>query len=845
MQMGSKTEQKASNLSIDPVCGMKVDPGTARYKTSLDGKSYAFCAEGCKLAFDRDPGLYLSPDRRASEPSAEPAVTMKAKNVGIELEPAKPTADASGLARLDVPVQGIHCASCVGAIETALGELPGVQKAVVNFATERVSVSYDPEAIDLSQIGQAVSGAGPYHLLVSESGGVSEDLEKQVRENEYRALRSKLVFSAILTVMILIGSMAPGLTDTLSEPVLRSVLFLLATPLLFWCGSQFLYGFLVGLRSLTFNMDSLIAIGASAAYLYSSVATFWPGLFLSAGQSPTLYYDTAGMIITLVLLGRVLEASAKGKASHAIRKLIGLQAKAARVLRDGQEQEVPLAQVVVGDIVVVRPGEKIPVDGIVREGSSTIDESLVTGESLPVEKSRGDGVVGGTLNQVGTFQFQALRVGSETVLAQIIRMVQEAQGSKAPIQRLADKIAGVFVPVVVGLAVFTFAVWYLFGPAPAFNFALLNAIAVLIIACPCALGLATPTAIVVATGRGAERGVLIKSAATLERLHTVNTIVLDKTGTVTEGRLTVTDILAADGFETWEILALAASAEKGSEHPVGRAVVGYAGGVSIDLLSLDHFEALPGRGIRAVVGGKSVVLGNLRFMEEEGLALGRLEKAAHHLSGEGKSSTFVVVNGELGGLLGVADSVRESSADAVASLKRMGLEVYMISGDNRRTAETIGRQVGIDRILAEVLPDGKAEEVKRLQRDGAVVSMVGDGINDAPALAQADIGIAIGSGTDIAMEAASITLVKGGLEGVVEAIQLSRRTLSIIKQNLFWAFFYNSAGIPLAAGVLYPFFGVLLSPVIAAAAMAMSSVSVVLNALRLRKFTPAHNSASA
>ena len=838
--MGSKTKQKAPSLSVDPVCGMRVDPETARYKTSRHGESYAFCAEGCKLAFERNPELYLGP-ARASERGAGRGVT----NVAPEIEPAKPSLDTSGSARLDAPVQGMHCASCVNAIETALGRLPGVQKAVVNFATERVSLSYDPGAVDLSQIGQAVSSAGPYRLLVGESGAVSEDEEAQARESEYRALRSKLVFSGILTVLILIGSLTPGLSSNLSEPVLHVVLFALATPLLFWCGGDFLRGLFVGLRSWTFNMDSLIALGASAAYVYSSVATFWPGMFRSAGQSPALYFDTAGMIITLVLLGRVLEARAKGRASHAIRKLVGLQARTARVLRGGQEQEVPLDQVVAGDIVVVRPGEKIPVDGVIREGSSTVDESLVTGESLPVEKSRGAVVVGGSLNQVGTFRFQAVRVGSETVLAQIIRLVQEAQGSRAPIQRLADRIAGVFVPVVVGLALLTFAVWYVLGPAPSFNLALLNAIAVLIIACPCALGLATPTAIVVATGRGAERGILVKSAATLERLHAVTTVVLDKTGTVTEGRLTVTDILAADGFETWQILALAASAEEGSEHPVGRAVVGYARGVSIDHFSLDSFEALPGRGIRAVVGGKNVVLGNLRFMKEEGLALGRLEKAAHHLSEEGKSSMFVVVDGQLGGILGVADSVRASSADAVASLKRMGLEIYMISGDSRRTAETIGRQVGIDRVLAEVLPDGKAEEVRRLQKGGAVVAMVGDGINDAPALAQADIGIAIGSGTDIAMEAADITLVKGGLEGVVEAIQLSRRTLAIIKQNLFWAFFYNSTGIPLAAGALYPFFGLLLSPIVAAAAMAMSSVSVVLNALRLRKFKPATNSASA
>ena len=808
-------------MSLDPVCGMEVDPQTAQHQATHGGETYSFCAEGCKDAFEKDPGAYLGRDP-ASPSRSEPMV-----------EPATASVDASGLARLDAPVQGIHCASCVGTIEESLNELPGVQQAAVNFATERVSVVYDPERVDVPQIEKEVAAAGPYRLLVTDSEAASVDVEREVRAAEYRTLKSKLFFSAVLTVLIMLaGKVSPG-DIGLSELGFGVVLFLLATLLLFWCGAQFLRGFVAGLRSFTFNMDSLIAIGSSAAYVYSAVATFVPGLFPS-GQSPVRYYDTAGMIITLVLLGKLLEARAKGRASNAIRKLIGLQAKTARIVRDGHEVDIPVEDVRVGDVVSVRPGEKIPVDGVIRKGRSTVDESLVTGESLPVDKSRGDGVVGGTLNQVGTFHFQALQVGSDTVLSQIIRLVQEAQGSKAPIQRLADKIAGVFVPVVVVVAVVTFAVWYVLGPG--LNFALLNAIAVLIIACPCALGLATPTAIVVATGRGAERGVLIKSAASLERLHAVRTVILDKTGTITEGRLTVTDIVASEGNETWQVLKMAASAETGSEHPVGRAVVDYAERLSISLLPLESFEAIPGRGVRAMVGGKKLVLGNLRLMKEERVELGRLEQGAHHLSEEGKSSMFVVVDGTLAGILGVADSVRKSSVPAIRALKNLGLEVYMITGDNRRTAENIAAQVGIDRVLAEVLPSGKADEVKRLQEEGAVVAMVGDGINDAPALAQADIGIAVGSGTDIAMEAADITLVKRGIEGVVEAIQLSRRTLKIIKQNLFWAFFYNSAGIPVAAGLLYPILGILLSPVIAAGAMAMSSVSVVLNALRLRRF---------
>ena len=847
-------------MSIDPVCGMDVDPRTARHTYKHRGEKHSFCAEGCKTAFEKDPGAYLDRDLGAPlnrdwrqnirlllsvwpgtpKRSRQPQKVQQAEQA---VEPATTGVDDSGFARLDAPVQGIHCASCVGTIERALLGLPGVQQAAVNFATERVSVAYDPERIDIPQIDQAVAAAGPYRLLVTDSAAASEGVEREVREAEYRTLKSKLFFSAVLTVLIIIASKVSPESLGMSERGLGVVLYLMATLLLFWCGGQFVRGFLVGLRSFSFNMDSLIAIGTSAAYIYSAAASFVPSFF-PTGQSSVMYYDTAGMIITLVLMGKVLEARAKGRASSAIKKLIGLQAKTARVLRDGHEVDIPVEEVRAGDVVSVRPGEKIPVDGVIQEGRSTVDESLVTGESLPVDKTRGDKVVGGTLNQLGMFRFQATQVGSETVLAQIIRLVQEAQGSKAPIQRLADKIAGVFVPVVVVIAVLTFVVWYVFGPAPAFNFGLLNAISVLIIACPCALGLATPTAIVVATGRGAERGILIKSAASHERLHAVDTVILDKTGTVTEGRLTVTDIVASEGNETWQVLAMAASAETGSEHPVGRAVVGYARGLNIGLFPLESFEAIPGRGVRARVAGKGVVLGNLGFMKEEGVELGRLEKGAHHLSEEGKSSMFVVVEGTLAGILGVADSLRESSAPAINALKRLGLEVYMITGDSRRTTETIAAQAGIDRVLAEVLPDRKAEEVKRLQQEGKVVAMVGDGVNDAPALAQADIGIAVGSGTDIAIEAADITLVKGGIEGVVEAIQLSRRTLQIIKQNLFWAFFYNSAGIPVAAGVLYPVLGVLLSPVIAAGAMAMSSVSVVLNALRLRRFKAAEPSAS-
>ncbi|MFQ5789955.1 MAG: heavy metal translocating P-type ATPase [Acidobacteriota bacterium] len=830
-------ESGAKPAVLDPVCGMTVDPETAEHRTSYQGRDFYFCAAGCKAAFEKDPRAYLGEVKEG--PGAHGSGMAETHPAEAYPAPVTITAGGSALAKMDLPVQGIHCASCVATIEQAVSELPGVSQAAVNFATERLSVAFDPSRVDMQKLNQAVRASGPYQLLVEEGGGPVEDLEQRVREAEYRELKSRLFASAVLTALIMIGSMLPAESLGLGEPVVSWVLLFLATPVLVWCGAPFLRGFVAGLRTFSFNMDSLIAIGTSAAYLYSAVAVLFPERLQAAGQPPALYFDTTGMIITLILLGRVLEGRAKGRASEAIRKLMELQAKTARVVRDGGEEDIPIEQVRVGDLVVVRPGEKIAVDGVIQEGRSTIDESLVTGESLPVDKSPGDPVTGGTLNQVGSFRFVASRVGGDTLLAQIIRLVQEAQGSKAPIQRLADKIAGIFVPIVVAIALLTFALWLTFGPVPAFTFALLNAIAVLIIACPCALGLATPTAIVVGTGRGAERGILIKSAATLEQLHAVQAVVLDKTGTVTEGKLAVTDVLAAEGQDSRELLAWAVSAEARSEHPLGQAVVKYAQRRGVRPSAAERFEAVPGRGVRARVDGRDVLIGNSPFLKEAGVEAAELAKKAEELSEEGKGTLFVAVDGHAVGIMGVADTVKEGSAKAVDDLKRLGIEVYMISGDNARTAEAIARRVAIEHVLAEVLPDRKAEEVKKLQKAGKQVAMVGDGINDAPALAQADVGIAIGSGTDIAIEAAEITLVKGDLGGVVEAILLSKRTLRIIKQNLFWAFFYNAAGIPVAAGVLYPVFGILLSPVIAAAAMAMSSVSVVLNALRLRSFQPA------
>jgi len=566
--------------------------------------------------------------------------------------------------------------------------------------------------------------------------------------------------------------------------------------------------------------------------------TFVPHSIMVKGLMMDVYFDTSAAIIVLILLGRFLEARARGRTSEAIKKLIGLQPRRARVIRNGSETDIPVEEVDVGDIVVVRPGERVPVDGMVREGYSSVDESMVTGESLPVEKRDGDGVIGATINKTGTFRFEATKVGKDTVLAQIIRLVQEAQGSKPPIARLVDVIASYFVPVVISLAVVTFLVWYFFGPHPALTYAFLNFVAVLIIACPCALGLATPTSIMVGTGRGAEHGILIRGAEALETAHRLNTIVLDKTGTLTKGEPTVTDIVESEKFSKREILTLAASAEKGSEHPLGEAIVKKAKAENLDLWEAVDFRAIPGHGIEATIDSRRVLLGNLRLMEERNVILNGLPAKGELLSGEGKTPMFVAVDGVGGGIIAVADTVKENSKKAVEVLQQMGLEVVMLTGDHERTARAIAAQIGIDRVLAEVLPERKAEEIKRLQMGGKRVGMVGDGINDAPALAQADVGIAIGTGTDVAMEASDITLIGGDLRGVVTAIALSKATIRIIKQNLFWAFAYNTILIPVAAGVLFPFFGVLLNPIFAAGAMALSSVTVVSNALRLRRFKP-------
>ena len=752
-------------------------------------------------------------------------------------DPIRGTDVDEGKERIDLPIVGMHCASCVARVEKALLVKDGVLKASVNLATGKARVEYLPSRLTAADLKAAVESAG-YKVLDTGDTVEAEDVERRVRESEYKALTRKLIAGAVLTVPIFFGNMHHVFPWTPSFFANAFLLWILTTPVEFLIGWQFHRGAWKSLRRRTADMNTLISVGTLAAYLYSAAATLVPSFFLGADVAPDVYFDTAAVIIVLILFGRWLEARAKGRTSEAIRKLAGLQPKTARIIRAGVEQDVPVADVVVGDWVVVRPGERIPVDGVVREGTSAVDESMISGESLPVEKKPGNRVTGATINKAGSFKFEAVKIGKDTVLAQIIRLVQEAQGSKAPIQRLADVIASYFVPVVISIAVATFAVWYFFGPAPSLTRALLNFVAVMIIACPCALGLATPTAVMVGTGRGAEHGILIKGGESLETAHKLTTIVFDKTGTLTKGEPAVTDLFAIGEHSEEDLLRWVAGAERRSEHPLGTAIVAKARERGIEPGDAEGFLALEGRGIEARVGGRYILIGNAGLMAERRIDFGDCAAKPAELEADGKTVMLVAVDGSPAGCIAVADTLKESAAPAVAKLKAMGLEVVLLTGDNRRTAEAVALQAGIEEVLSEVLPQDKVAEVKRLQDAGKKVAMVGDGINDAPALAQADIGIAIGTGTDVALEASDITLIRGDLGGVVSAIELSRRTIRIIKQNLFWAFIYNTAGIPVAAGLLYPFFGILLNPMIASAAMAASSVSVVSNSLRLRRFRP-------
>ena len=778
---------------------------------------------------------------------------------GPTIQPEAKSGAAPVSQREDLPLLGMQCAACANRIEKVLARAEGVRSASVNFASTRATVEFDPRTTNVGRLRDVVRGAGYDAILpnADAAAGGSEsassdtpDAETQAREEEYRRQKHRFLTALVLTLPVaflgMAGHVSASLGRLLDFPGRPWVELILTTPVLFWAGAGFFTGAWSAARHRAADMNTLVALGTFAAYAYSVVATFVPSLLVTgsnamremdgAGAATGGYYESAAIIVTLILLGRLLEARARSRTGGAIRALMGLAPKTARVERDGREQDVPIAQVVAGDVVLVRPGEKIPVDGEVVDGGSTVDESMLTGEPLPVQKKAGDTVIGATINKTGAFQMRATKVGKDSVLQQIVRLVQQAQGSKAPIQRLADVIAGYFVPVVVCLAIATFVLWFDFGPsASRLTFALTTFVSVLIIACPCALGLATPTAIMVGTGRGAQMGVLIKGGEALETARRLTTVVLDKTGTITRGQPVVTDVLPAAGIEKNELLRLAASAERGSEHPLGEAIVRSATELGLSLAPPQNFQAVAGHGIEVTVDGRAVLLGNAKLLRERGLAPD--EETAGKLAAESKTPMFVAVDGQAAGVVAVADPLRDGSRAAVERLRGLGLEVVMLTGDNRRTAEAIARQVGIEEVLAEVLPEAKGEEIKRQQGMGKTVAMVGDGINDAPALAQADVGIAMGGGTDVAMEAADITLVRGDLGSVADSIALSRATVRNIQQNLFFAFVYNVLGIPIAAGLLYPFTGWLLSPVFASAAMALSSVSVVTNALRLRGLT--------
>jgi P-type Cu+ transporter len=747
--------------------------------------------------------------------------------------------------KITLKLRGMSCASCARSIEEAISSVSGVNECIVNFGAEIATVEYDPRKTDVTAIQEAVDEAGYSARPLQEQNPTAQldEAEKRRQSRETNELTCRVVVSSILSGIIVIGSIpmmtglhVPFIPMWLHNPWLQLVLTI---PIQFWCGLSFYGNAWKAFKRHGATMDTLVALGTSTAFVYSLFPTFFPSFFISQGLRPDVYYEAAAVIIALILLGRLLESRAKKQTGEAIRKLIGLQAKTARLIRNGQEIDIPIEEVQIGDVILVRPGEKIPVDGEVVDGTSNIDESMVTGESVPIKKKPGDEVIGATINKTGTFKFQATRVGKDTVLAQIVQLVQQAQGSRAPIQKLADSVTGWFVPVVIAIALLTFIIW--FNIMGNLTLALITTVGVLIIACPCALGLATPTSVMVGTGKGAENGILIKGADSLELAHKIKTIVLDKTGTITQGKPTVTDFVTVKGTANGneiKLLQLAASLERNSEHPLAEAVIRYAQTQEIGLVDVKEFEAIAGSGVQGIVDNHLVQIGTQRWMSELGVKTQTLEKEKERLESKGKTAIIITIDGTFQGLMGISDAVKPSSTQAIRALQKLGLDVVMLTGDNRRTAEAIAREVGITRILAEVRPEQKAETVKALQLEGKIVAMVGDGINDAPALAQADVGIAIGTGTDVAIAASDITLISGDLLGVVTAIQLSHATIRNIRQNLFFAFIYNVAGIPIAAGILFPFFGWLLNPIIAGGAMAFSSVSVLTNALRLRNFKP-------
>ncbi len=811
---------------------------------SIRGMTCAACAQRIEKTVRKLPGIGQASVNLASEKlfveydaGSLPLTTIKeaVSKIGYEV------VEKSVESKVTIPIGGMTCAACAQRIEKVVSRLEGVASVSVNLATEKASVAYHPQTVRLSAIKQAIEKIGYKALEESKADAADEDRARKRRE--IRTLWTKFIVSALFSLPLLYIAMAPMITfvrlpfpsglDPMKYPLIYALVELLLVIPVIIVGYRF---YTVGFKALAQrspNMDSLIAIGTSSAVLYSIYNTRQIALG-DFGAAESLYFETAGVIITLILLGKSLEAVSKGRTSEAIKKLMGLAPKTAIIIQNGEEKEIPIDEVELGDVIVVKPGSKIPVDGTVLDGHTAIDESMLTGESMPVDKKAGDAVYAASMNANGTIRFHADRIGSDTALARIIKLVEDAQGSKAPIAKLADIVSGYFVPIVCAIALLAGVAWYIGTRDVAFSLSIF--ISVLVIACPCALGLATPTAIMVGTGKGAENGILIKGGEALETAHKINTIVFDKTGTITSGKPSVTDILTAAGIQSDYLLRITAAAEKNSEHPLGQAIVQDAQAKGFELPGVDGFKAIPGRGIEAKNGDVTILAGNRKLMDERGIAMAELEEASDRLASEGKTPMYVALDGKLAGIIAVADVVKESSKAAIESLHRMGIEVVMITGDNRKTADAIARQVGIDRVLAEVLPQDKSNEVKKLQSEGKKVAMVGDGINDAPALAQADIGIAIGSGTDVAMESADIVLMRSDLMDVPTAIDLSKRTIRNIKQNLFWAFGYNVIGIPIAAGVLHLFGGPLLNPIFAAAAMSLSSVSVLTNALRLKRF---------
>lgn len=804
---------------------MIVSTGENQASTTIkiSGMTCAACASRIEKGLKKLPGVTDAAVNFAAEKASvayDPAqISLKDLSAKVETLGFQIVAD-----KAEFKLSGMTCAACANRIEKGLQKLPGVFNAVVNFAAEKASVEYNAHELTLEQIQDKVAKLGFEAHNIADASNI--DREKAVREQEIRGQRFRFILSALLSFPLLLGmilhslGILAGLSHWLMHPYVQLVL---ATPVQFIAGWAFYRGAYTALRNGSANMDVLVALGTSAAYFFS-IANMLTG-------DPHLYFETSAILITLIILGKLLEATAKGRTSEALKALMGLQAKTARVVRDGAEIDIPVEAVLVGDIISVRPGEKVPVDGEIIEGNSTLDESMLTGESIPVDKKPGDSVVGATINKFGAFKFKATKVGKDTALAQIVRIVEEAQGSKAPIQRFADVVSGYFVPAVVALAVLTFAGWYfLFDPGN-FTRALINFTAVLVIACPCALGLATPTSIMVGTGKGAEYGILIKGAEHLENAHRLTTIVLDKTGTITKGEPEVTDVLSVSGFAVEELVKLAAQAEKHSEHPLAQAIVQYGRQQGASLEDPEAFTAIPGHGVEAVIGGSRLLIGTRKLMRENQIEIESVISEVERLEQQGKTVMLFAVEQTIAGLIAVADTVKAGSAKAVADMQALGIEVWMLTGDNERAARAIAGSVGITNVLAEVLPEHKAEKIDALKREGKIVAMVGDGINDAPALATADVGFAIGTGTDVAIEAADITLMRGDLSGIVDAIRLSKATMRNIKENLFWALVYNSVGIPIAAAGY-------LSPMLAGAAMAFSSVSVVLNALRLKRFTP-------